>query len=51
MKMFGTQKIFFFTSKARLNLEVYGQAVKITPETEKKLQKPEIVFSFLFAVV
>ena len=32
MKMFGTPKENFFSSKARLNFEVYGQGDKITPE-------------------
>ena len=36
MKMFGHPKREFFTSKARLNSEVYGQASKITPEAGKK---------------
>ena len=31
-----------FTSKARLNSEVYGQASKITPEAEKKRLLNEI---------
>ena len=37
MKIFGHPKREFFTSKARLNFEVYGQPSKITPEAEKKL--------------
>ena len=32
MKMFGRPQKIIFTSKARLNSEVYGQASKITPE-------------------
>ena len=36
MKMFGTPKENFFTSKARLNFEVYGKQDKITPEAGKK---------------
>ena len=36
MKMFGTPKENFFSSKARLNFEVYGQEDKITPEAGGK---------------
>ena len=36
MKMFGHPKRDFFTSKARPNYEVYGQAGKITPEAGGK---------------
>ena len=36
MKMFGTPKEIFFSSKARLNFEVYGQGDKITPEAREK---------------
>ena len=36
MKMFGCPKREFFTSKARLNFEVYCQRDKITPEAGKK---------------
>ena len=35
-----------FTSKARLNSEVYGQAAKITPEVEKKRLLFPRTFSF-----
>ena len=36
MKMFGDPKREFFSSKARLNFEVYGQGDKITPEAGEK---------------
>ena len=36
MKMFGHHKRYFFTSKARLDFEVYGQHDKITPEAGEK---------------
>ena len=42
MKMFEHPKREFFTSKARLNFEVYGQNDKITPEAaEKNITFPE----------
>ena len=34
--MFGDPKREFFTSKTRLNFEVYGKQDKITPEAGKK---------------
>ena len=37
MKMFGYPKENFFSSKARLNLEVYGQRPQITPEAGGKM--------------
>ena len=36
MKMFGHPEREFFISKAILNLELYGQKDKITPEAGKK---------------
>ena len=36
MKMFRTPKEIFFTSKTRLNFEVYGQNDKITAEAGEK---------------
>ena len=36
MKMFCAPQKRIFTSKARLNFEVYGQHDKITPEAEEK---------------
>ena len=36
MKLFGTPKEIFFSSKARLNFEVYGQVDKITTEAGEK---------------
>ena len=35
MKMFGHPKHNFFTQKASLNMELYGQREKITPEPDK----------------
>ena len=45
MKMFGHPKRQFFTSKAKLNFEVYGQWDKITPEAGEKGPFFDIFFS------
>ena len=50
MKLFGTPKEIFFSSKARLNFEVYGQGDKITPEAGEK-KAPFFYFKFLFRLI